>query len=115
MDTADRAVALTYDDGPHPEHTPRILDVLADHQASATFFVLTPAARAHPGILRRMLDEGHRIGLHGADHRSLLTMSTRAAVRAVAKAKDELEQLAGAPVTLYRPPYGHHTPARPGR
>lgn len=109
VDTADRVIALTYDDGPHPEHTPGILDALASHQVSATFFVMTQSARAHPGVVARILDEGHSIGLHGSDHRSLLSMGTREAVRVVADARDELQQITGSPVTLYRPPYGHHT------
>lgn len=109
VDTSEPVIALTYDDGPHPEHTPGILDALAAHQARATFFVMTPAARAHPAIVRRILDEGHCIGLHGPDHRSLLSLGTREAVGAVARARDELQQLAGTAVRLYRPPYGHHT------
>lgn len=109
VDTTDRVMALTYDDGPHPEHTPAILDALAAHQARATFFVMTSAARAHPAVLRRILDEGHSIGLHGSDHRSLLTMGTREAVGVVARSREELQQLTGTEVTLYRPPYGHHT------
>lgn len=109
VDTTQRVVALTYDDGPHPEHTPRVLDALAAHQAPATFFVLTTAARKHPQVLRRILEAGHQIGLHGADHRSLLTMNTTQAVEHVRRARQELEQLTEAPVSLYRPPYGQHT------
>lgn len=110
VNTTDPVVALTYDDGPHPSHTPAILDVLASFQVSATFFVMTPAARAHPQVVRRILSEGHRIGLHGPDHQSLLGMSTRQAVESVKRARDELEQITGTAVRLYRPPYGHHTP-----
>lgn len=112
VDTSERVIALTYDDGPHPEHTPGILDALAAHEARATFFVMTPAARAHPRVLRRILDEGHRIGLHGPDHRSLLSMGTREAVGVVTRARQELQQLTGTEVRLYRPPYGHHTPGQ---
>lgn len=112
VDTTDRVVSLTYDDGPHPQHTPAILDALAAHQVSATFFVLLSAARKNPEILTRMLVEGHRIGLHGSDHRSLLSMSTREAVQTIGSARDELEQLTGTAVRLYRPPYGHHTPGQ---
>lgn len=109
VDTTERVIALTYDDGPHPEHTPRILDELAGHDVTATFFVLGPAARARPDIVRRIVGEGHTVALHGDDHRSLLTRRSREATASIARAKDELEQIAGTAVTLYRPPYGHHT------
>jgi peptidoglycan/xylan/chitin deacetylase (PgdA/CDA1 family) len=61
---AERAVALTIDDGPHPTLTPRILEVLARHDARATFFVLGRNARRHPELLRRMREAGHEIGNH---------------------------------------------------
>src|SRR5690606_32118384 len=76
VDTSRRVFALTYDDGPDPDSTPRVLDALRRHGAVATFFVLTEAARRHPDVLRRIVDEGHEIALHGSDHRSLLQMST---------------------------------------
>jgi len=106
VDTAERVVSLTYDDGPHPEHTPAVLDVLAETGATATFFVLTRQVRAHPEIARRILAEGHEIGLHGDDHTSLLTMGTREAVTRVRRARAELEDALGRRVRLYRPPYG---------
>jgi peptidoglycan/xylan/chitin deacetylase (PgdA/CDA1 family) len=106
VDTAERVVSLTYDDGPHPQHTPRILDVLAETGATATFFVLTRQVRAHPAIVRRILAEGHEIGLHGDDHTSLLVMGTREAVTRVRRARAELEDVVGQRVRLYRPPYG---------
>src|SRR5436190_10967496 len=62
------AVALTFDDGPHPEFTPRILDHLAAHKVRATFFVIGRLARQHPEILRRIHGEGHVLGNHSYDH-----------------------------------------------
>jgi peptidoglycan/xylan/chitin deacetylase (PgdA/CDA1 family) len=112
VDTTERVVALTYDDGPHPFHTPSILDALAELGLHATFFVLTPSAQSHPDIIRRIVDEGHEVALHGGDHRSLLGKSTRQAVADVRAARDALVELSGADVRLYRPPYGHHTPAQ---
>jgi peptidoglycan-N-acetylglucosamine deacetylase len=61
-------VSLTYDDGPDPVWTPAILDVLARHAATATFFVLGPLAERHPGLIERMAREGHEIALHADDH-----------------------------------------------
>ncbi len=110
--TGDRVLALTYDDGPHPEHTPALLDVLAQHGAGATFFVLEGPARRHPDIVRRIVDEGHEIGLHGPDHTSLLEQATSVALRRVRDSRAAVEAVAGRPVALYRPPYGRHTPAQ---
>lgn len=112
LNTSDRLVVLTYDDGPNPVATPRVLDELAAHGAKATFFMLAEQARQHPLIVRRVAAEGHEIALHGHSHASLLTMSTRAASSAIRGAKSELEDIAGVRVRLYRPPYGHHTNAQ---
>lgn len=112
VSTADPVFALTYDDGPHPHHTPRILDALAAHGAHATFFVLAGPAAAHPEIVRRIVEQGHEIALHGADHRSLLEQSTRDALRAISDSRRLVEDIAGVPVRLYRPPYGQHTLAQ---
>ena len=67
--TSDGAVCLTFDDGPHPEHTPRLLDVLAAQGIHATFFVVGARAAAHPEIVRRVVAEGHAIGHHSYHHR----------------------------------------------
>lgn len=109
VDTTDRVMALTYDDGPDPQSTPRVLDVLQEHQAVATFFVLADAAQRNPGIVHRIVDDGHEIALHGFDHRSLLTMTTSEAVTMVSAARDVVEQLAGRVLRLYRPPHGDIT------
>ena len=61
-------VYLTFDDGPDPNSTPRILDILAKHNASATFFVIGEAAKRHPEIIKRIRDEGHALGSHSFRH-----------------------------------------------
>ena len=61
-------IALTFDDGPDPTWTPRVLDVLAAAGARATFFPLSPRMAEHPGLVARMHAEGHLVGLHGWDH-----------------------------------------------
>lgn len=111
VQTTERVVALTYDDGPHPEHTPAILDVLARHGARATFFVLAAAARKHPALVRRAADEGHEVAVHGEDHTKLTTLPVRAAAGRIARARAEVEDIAGTAVTHFRPPYGAHSPA----
>lgn len=112
IDTGDPIVSVTYDDGPHPEHTPRILDVLAQRDARATFFVHDEPARTHAHLLRRMVAEGHEVALHGPNHRSLFTESTQTALTAITTSRDLIEQIIGTTVTLYRPPYGQHTTAQ---
>lgn len=104
--STERVLALTFDDGPDPEHTPQVLDVLAAHRAQATFFVLVERARAHPELVQRMVVEGHEVALHGQDHSRLSTLPAREAVRRVAAARTELATLVGRPVRLYRPAYG---------
>jgi len=106
VDTTEPVVALTYDDGPHPEQTPAVLDELARAGARATFFVLSQRALAEPGIVRRMLAEGHEVGLHGADHTDLTTVPGRHAARLVARSKRDLEAVTGQRTRLYRPTYG---------
>src|SRR5262245_55083639 len=63
-----RSVFLTFDDGPDPDHTPRLLDVLRHHDARATFFVVGERAERHPDLVRRAVREGHAIGHHSFTH-----------------------------------------------
>lgn len=69
------AVALTFDDGPHPQHTLKLLDVLERHQVQATFFWLGACVERSPAIAQAIYQQGHWIGLHGFDHRSFPTLS----------------------------------------
>jgi peptidoglycan/xylan/chitin deacetylase (PgdA/CDA1 family) len=106
VDTRQRVVALTYDDGPDPEHTPGVLDALAAFGATATFFVLADRAERHPELLRRIVAEGHDVGLHGEDHTRLSTLSPREALTRIRRGRRRLADVLGRPVTLYRPAYG---------
>ncbi|MGQ7294791.1 polysaccharide deacetylase family protein [Quadrisphaera sp. KR29] len=102
-------VALTWDDGPHPEHTPLVLDALAAAGARATFFVLALAAEAHPHLVRRMLDEGHEVALHGVDHERLTLLSDRRALARVREGRDRLAAVTGQAPRWFRPAFGAHT------
>jgi peptidoglycan/xylan/chitin deacetylase (PgdA/CDA1 family) len=99
-------VGLTFDDGPDPMWTPRVLDVLAERGARSTFFVLLDRVRQSPDLVRRAVAEGHDVGLHGADHRTLIGMSRSVTHSFLAQARSELEQVISTPVTLFRPPFG---------
>ena len=99
---------LTFDDGPHPEVTPAVLDVLAESNVNATFFLLADPAKRHPEIVRETLARGHEIGLHGRTHLRLSTAPWSAIIDEISKAHAELEEVAGRQVKFFRPPYGAH-------
>ena len=107
FDVAD-AIALTFDDGPDAEVTPTVLDVLARHDAKATFFVLSDQADAHPGLIRRILDEGHEVGLHFDRHERIPGLAPSEAWRRLRAARRALRGM-GARTSLFRPPYGSQT------
>lgn len=106
------ACALTFDDGPHPEYTPRILDLLAQHRQQATFFVIGVHAAGHGPLLRRILAEGHRLGLHSHRHSRWFNVQPGARVRAdlAACAAAVADATGAAPPCLVRPPVGLRSP-----
>ncbi|HVV19460.1 MAG TPA: polysaccharide deacetylase family protein [Pseudonocardiaceae bacterium] len=105
------SVVLTYDDGPQPGGTDKILAALADAGCTATFFVLVGRARKHRGLLDEVIAAGHEIALHGVDHVRLTTMPAAAVRRRTRDGRRELEDLAGRAVRWFRPPYGAQRPA----
>lgn len=96
-------VALTFDDGPHPEFTPRLLNVLAKHGAKATFFMLGTMARRYPEIVCRAAEQGHAIGNHTWDHRSIPLLTRWERWRQIDTCR---RALAPYGQKLFRPPYG---------
>jgi len=106
-----RGVALTFDDGPDPTWTPRVLAMLAERKAVATFFVIARKAEAHPELVRAILDAGHAVGLHSYEHDRLLSLRGERRVRAdLQQGMTVLEAITGARPTLFRPPIGHTNP-----
>jgi peptidoglycan/xylan/chitin deacetylase (PgdA/CDA1 family) len=106
-----RGVALTFDDGPHPDHTAAVLDELKRHGARATFFVLGERAERCPELVRRIAHEGHTIGVHGYLHDRLLACRTPSTVRAdLERALRIVEAITGDRPVLYRPPVGQTNP-----
>jgi peptidoglycan/xylan/chitin deacetylase (PgdA/CDA1 family) len=99
-------VAFTYDDGPHPDRTPRLLDLLAARNIRATFFVVGTNAQKYPHILRRMINEGHEIGNHTVNHPNLTTLTTEQVIAEVAGCRDAVVAAATLPTMTIRPPYG---------
>ncbi|WP_313011209.1 polysaccharide deacetylase family protein [Brevundimonas sp.] len=101
----DRTLALTFDDGPDPEWTPEILDVLKAKGVKATFFMIGGSAAANPDLVRRVRDEGHEIGNHSFTHPNMAHVDEER-VRLELTATDRaLESILGRQVTLFRPPY----------
>ena len=103
VSTKDPVAALTFDDGPDPNYTPRLLDVLRRYQAQATFFMIGEAAHKYPQLVRRVAQEGHAIGNHSWDHRffpSLPGRERRQQIRACECALAPYMQ------RFFRPPYG---------
>ena len=77
-------IAMTFDDGPHPVYTPRLLDILKARNIKATFFVVGTNTRRYPGIIRRMIAEGHEVGNHTVNHKYLSRISLEEARAEVA-------------------------------
>jgi peptidoglycan-N-acetylglucosamine deacetylase len=101
-----RGVALTFDDGPHPEGTPALLDTLGEAGARATFFLVGEQVERWPRIAERIAREGHGVALHGYRHRNLLRIPPRAVADDLERGARILEEATGTPPALYRPPYG---------
>ncbi|MDQ1583760.1 MAG: hypothetical protein QOF36_1814 [Microbacteriaceae bacterium] len=99
-------IVVTYDDGPEPGGTDRVLASLAKHEASATFFILLSRARRYRSLVEDVVSAGHEIALHGLDHRRLTAFSASEVRRRTSDAKAELEDLSGRGIHWFRPPYG---------
>jgi peptidoglycan-N-acetylglucosamine deacetylase len=104
-------VAVTFDDGPHPEGTPAVLDLLAAAGARATFFLIGEQVERRPELAARIVAEGHLVALHGYRHRLQLRVSPRAVAEDTQNGAAIIEQATGAPPTWHRPPYGIYSPA----
>jgi peptidoglycan/xylan/chitin deacetylase (PgdA/CDA1 family) len=96
---AGRKIALTFDDGPHPEHTNEVRELLAEHSVRATFFVIGQQIEEHPDVFQRVVDDGHEIGVHGYVH------NNREMPRQVLRTLDILAEFGVRP-SLFRPPNG---------
>jgi peptidoglycan/xylan/chitin deacetylase (PgdA/CDA1 family) len=103
-------LALTFDDGPNPAWTPRLLDILAAHNAHATFFMVGRFAEAEPSLVRRVADAGHLIGNHSWSHPNLARTASSRIRQELTRTSDTLAQIVGRPPRFFRPPYGARRP-----
>lgn len=102
-------IALTFDDGPD-QNTNRILDSLAKRGAKATFFAVGTQVRANPDIAQRIVAEGHEIAVHSYSHRRLTRLGNEELAMDFAKARKLVVMATGVEPSLFRPPYGVHSP-----
>jgi peptidoglycan/xylan/chitin deacetylase (PgdA/CDA1 family) len=103
-------LALTFDDGPNPAWTPRLLEILASHEVRATFFLLGSRAQAEPVLARQIAAAGHLIGNHSWSHRNLALASASRIEQELSRTSQALEQITGSPIRFFRPPFGARRP-----
>lgn len=104
--TSRKVLAITFDDGPHPENTPRLLDMLKERKIKATFFVVGNMVKYNPQLLKRMVDEGHEIGNHTVTHGTLSRMSDESLLAELKKAHEQIVEASGVEPLTMRPPGG---------
>ncbi|HEX8976281.1 MAG TPA: polysaccharide deacetylase family protein [Solirubrobacteraceae bacterium] len=104
-------VVLTFDDGPHPEGTPAMLEILAGAGARATFFVVGEQVRRRPALLREIETAGHLVALHGDRHRLQLRLRAEELEEDLVRGSAAIEDVLGHGPVWHRPPYGIYSPA----
>ncbi len=101
-----KAIYLTFDDGPSSAHTRRVLELLDQYDAKATFFQVGEEAAARPQLTRAVVERGHALGNHTWNHKDLRKLSRRAVSHQINRTSAVLGRISGRPVTCLRPPYG---------
>lgn len=100
-------VALTFDDGPHPQNTLKILDILNRYNAKATFFMLGQNVERSNGIPKKVIEQGSEIGTHTWDHKNLNKLSKEEVQNEINSSCDKIKEFSGTEVKYFRPPYGN--------
>jgi peptidoglycan-N-acetylglucosamine deacetylase len=103
-------IAMTFDDGPSAENTPRLLEMLKQRNIKATFFLIGQNAAANPDLVRRILADGNEVGNHSWTHPQLSKLSDDRVTAEITKTQDAIKDASGYSPTLLRPPYGAITP-----
>ncbi len=99
-------IALTFDDGPHPEYTPKILDILKEKQVTASFFMVGRHIEKYPEIARRVYMEGHEVGNHTYSHRDLVPTTRKTLLKELNQTDEVIRRVLGIKTVLFRPPRG---------
>jgi len=109
---AEKMIALTFDDGPHPRYTPRILELLDRYGIKATFFMIGSNVALYPELGRTVAERGHEIGSHTFSHPHMLRLSDRALLEELERTERIFQANAIPKPKLFRPPEGYRTPAQ---
>lgn len=104
-------IAITFDDGPHPEFTPQVLEVLKVHNAKATFFCIGKNIEAYPNIFKQIIDEGHAVANHTYSHNNMFGFfSTQKVISELEQTNNTVDKLTSLTLQLYRPAFGVTNP-----
>ncbi len=106
---ASGGVALTFDDGPHPEGTPAVLETLAQRGATATFFLVGEQVERHPELAGEIVAAGHQVAVHGYRHRNQMRLTPSEFAHDLRRGIEVIAGISGRRPQLYRPPYGIFT------
>lgn len=110
-ETADKKIAITFDDGPHPEYTLKVLEILESYQAKATFFCIGYHIESYPEIVKAIVDQGHEVGNHSFSHDILIdSNSVESWLDEIKLADNSILKATGKKSELFRPPFGVTTP-----
>ncbi|REB08644.1 polysaccharide deacetylase family protein [Sporosarcina sp. BI001-red] len=101
-----KGIALTFDDGPNPLYTPKLLDLLARYHIRAVFFVVGKHAERYPEIIQRMYAEGHSVGIHHYEHVSTWRLTPKQTHQQIQYTANVIKKITGSEPTFYRPPWG---------
>ena len=108
----DNLVAITFDDGPHPEYTPQVLELLKKHNAKATFFCVGKQVQKNPDLFKAIIDGGHTVGNHTYTHvRSFGFFNEIEVSKELLKTIDLVKNISGVQMKLYRPAFGVTNPS----
>src|SRR5277367_1506625 len=113
LDDASR-MAITFDDGPNPSVTPKVLELFERYDAKATFFLIGQRVRAFPGLAREIVERGHAIGNHTETHPSLTFLSAGRIAEELDRCDDAIVEATGKKPRWMRPPYGYRSPLLDG-
>ncbi|MCX7712054.1 MAG: polysaccharide deacetylase family protein [Chthoniobacterales bacterium] len=106
VQTTQPIIAITFDDGPHPQLTPKLLDILKQRGIRATFYLIGKNVEAYPDIVRRIVAEGHEIGNHSYSHYALTRLSPAKVAAEINKTQEAIRHATGILPQTLRPPYG---------
>ncbi|TDK64182.1 polysaccharide deacetylase family protein [Bacillus salipaludis] len=100
-----KAVAITFDDGPNPIYTPQVLEIFSNAEGKATFFMIGEQIIANPAIVKQVWERGHEIGNHTYSHPKLTELSPAECLKEIERTEKLIEDLAGQKPVVFRPPY----------